>query len=85
MKSPQDLSEEDQKKLVAGFILLCAAQGIKIESPYAIENISEDVLSNHSLTCQFFYESTEDSEAELDPVETAKMYLSVLPGRNPLK
>lgn len=54
-------------KLIAHVILLCDKLGLKLTSPYDLEEVGE-LLSNHSYTCPFFYENDEP----INPVEKAK-------------
>ncbi len=58
---------EAKTKLIAHIILTCDKLGIKLSSPYDLEEVGE-LLSNHSYTAPFFYENDEP----INLVEKAK-------------
>ncbi len=50
------MTPQQTKKFIASFIVAADKAGFKMESPYDISNICEDILCVHSNSLRFFYD-----------------------------
>jgi hypothetical protein len=67
------MTPAQRNKLVASVIVAASEAGVKMESPYDLENLWEDVLRPHSELMDFFYR---DEGEPIDAVAHARKILS---------
>lgn len=67
------MNKKNRNKIIAQLIIAANKAGVRMESPYDIENLFDDHLRSHQASIDFFY----DSEGEpIDAVAESKRILA---------